>query len=133
MKTPKNRTFTFAMTESNLKAYMDNWHYASYTVSERTSGIIIMLLCVTAAAALLLPFFSTLHTGGERIFRCPVEIVVAAAFFGYIIPVSYTHLQSTNVTIVKRKFVNVKFTLDKRLLHNSEELQNALNLSLIHI
>ena len=85
MKTPKNRTFTFAMTESNLKAYMDNWHYASYTVSERTSGIIIMLLCVTAAAALLLPFFSTLHTGGERIFRCPVEIVVAAAFFGYII------------------------------------------------
>ena len=25
------------------------------------------------------------------------------------------------MTIVKRKFVNVKFTLDKRLLHNSEE------------
>ena len=85
MKTPKNRTFTFAMTESNLKAYMDNWHYTSYAVSERTSGIIIMLLCVTAAAALLLPFFSTLHTGGEKIFRCPVEIVAAAAFFGYIV------------------------------------------------
>lgn len=26
--------------------------------------------------------------------------------------------QSTNVTIVKRKYVNVKFTLDKRSLHN---------------
>ena len=25
------------------------------------------------------------------------------------------------MTIVKRKFVNVKFTLDKRLLHNSED------------
>lgn len=33
----------------------------------------------------MLPIFSTLHTGDERIFRCPVEIVVAAAFFGYIV------------------------------------------------
>ena len=85
MKTPKNRTFTFAMTKSNLKAYMDNWYYTGYAVSERTSGVILILLCVVAAAALLLPIFSTLHTGDERIFRCPVEIVVAAAFFGYIV------------------------------------------------
>lgn len=85
MKTPKNRTFTFAMTESNLKAYMDNWHYTGYTVPERTSGTILILICVVAAAALLLPVFSTLHTGDERIFRCPVEIVLAAAFFGYIV------------------------------------------------
>ena len=85
MKTPKNRTFTFAMTKSNLKAYMDNWHYTGYTVSERTSGVILIFLCVVAAAALLLPIFSTLHTGDERIFRCPVEIVAAAAFFGYIV------------------------------------------------
>lgn len=85
MKTPKNRTFTFAMTKSNLKAYMDNWHYTGYAVSERTSGVILILLCIVAAAALLLPIFSTLHTGDERIFRCPVEIVVAAAFFGYIV------------------------------------------------
>ena len=63
MKTPKNRTFTFAMTESNLKAYMDNWYYTGYTVPERTSGTILILLCVVAAAALLLPVFSTLHTG----------------------------------------------------------------------
>ena len=85
MKTPKNRTFTFAMTESNLKAYMDNWYYTGYTVPERTSGTILILICVVAAAALLLPVFSTLHTGDERIFRCPVEIVLAAAFFGYIV------------------------------------------------
>ena len=85
MRTPKNRTFTFAMTESNLKAYMDNWHYTGYMVSERTSGVILILLCVVAAAALLLPIFSTLYTGTEKIFRCPMEIVVAAAFFGYII------------------------------------------------
>lgn len=85
MNTPKNRTFTFAMTKSNLKAYMDNWYYTGYAVSERTSGVILILLCVVAAAALLLPIFSTLHTGDERIFRCPVEIVVAAAFFGYIV------------------------------------------------
>lgn len=85
MKTPKNRTFTFAMTKSNLKAYMDNWLYTGYEVSERTSGVILIFLCVVAAAALLLPIFSTLHTGDERIFRCPVEIVVAAAFFGYIV------------------------------------------------
>lgn len=84
MNTPKNRTFTFAMTKSNLKAYMDNWYYTGYAVSERTSGVILILLCVVAAA-LLLPIFSTLHTGDERIFRCPVEIVVAAAFFGYIV------------------------------------------------
>ena len=48
MKTPKNRTFTFAMTESNLKAYMDNWYYTGYTVPERTSGTILILLCVVA-------------------------------------------------------------------------------------
>ena len=85
MRTPKNRTFTFAMTESNLKAYMDNWHYTGYMVPERISGVILILLCVVAAAALLLPIFSTLHTGTEKIFRCPMEIVVAAAFFGYIV------------------------------------------------
>ena len=31
------------------------------------------------------------------------------------------YCQSTNVTIVRKKFVNVKFTLDKRSLHNREE------------
>ena len=49
----ENRTFTFAMTKSNLKAYMDNWHYTGYAVSERTSGVILILLCIVAAAALL--------------------------------------------------------------------------------
>lgn len=85
MRTPKNRTFTFAMTESNLKAYMDNWYYIGYTVPERISGVILILLCVVAAAALLLPIFSTLHTGEEKIFRCPIEIVTVAALFGYIV------------------------------------------------
>ena len=82
---PQSKTYCFAMTQDAMSAFMDTYPGIiemstdlgfGYANSNTDLLIVFMtLLAAVAIAALLLPFIKVLHTGEEKIFSAPLEIV----------------------------------------------------------
>lgn len=73
-------TFLYGMTKTQAKAYQEytgNYFYGFYYVNGMGTMSQTMILIVIGAA-LLLPFLKGLHTGTEKYFQMPVEIVGTA-------------------------------------------------------
>lgn len=85
LDTPKNRTYIFAMTEENLKAYLSNDSYRETNVPDDMVHTVMILMLIVAAAALLYPVFPSLHTGGEKIFQAFFEVAVIVFFLMLIV------------------------------------------------
>lgn len=82
---PKNRTFLYGMTESNLKYYVGSVHYAEPVFSDEIVNAALLLIILVAALALLLPRVKSFHTGEERLFCIPVEIPLVVCFVLFIL------------------------------------------------
>lgn len=77
MGTPVDCTFLYGMTKAQAKAYQEytgNYFYGFYYVNGMAGMSQIMMFIVIVAAALL-PFIKALHTGKEKYFQMPVEII----------------------------------------------------------
>ena len=97
---PKNKTYCFAMTQDAMSAFMDTYpgiiemstdHGFGYANSSTDLLIVFMtLLAAVAIAALLLPFIKVLHTGEEKIFSAPLEIVcfIGCCAFGISVSIA---------------------------------------------
>lgn len=76
LDSPKDRTYIFAMTKENLKTYLDNERYlGNYYAPDNMIYAILLLMLLIAAAAVLYPAFRSLHTGNEKIFQAPFELM----------------------------------------------------------
>ena len=75
LETPKNRTYLFAMTEENVQTYLSEWCYIGVGAPNLMNYTIMVIMAVTAVLAMLYPSFSSLHTGNEKIFQTPFEVV----------------------------------------------------------
>lgn len=73
---PEDRTFTYVMTESNLNRYLNQEAYLESEEADAVSYAAWFWIFLVTAAAIVLPFAKSFHTGEERIFRVPVEIPV---------------------------------------------------------
>ena len=97
---PKNKTYCFAMTQDAMSAFMDTYpgiiemstdYGFGYANSSTDLLIVFMtLLAAVAIAALLLPFIKVLHTGEEKIFSAPLEIVcfIGCCAFGISVSIA---------------------------------------------
>lgn len=87
---PQNRIFCFAMTQTALTSFMNacpDFLYETdmYNNSSSSSDLMVVfltLLGLVGAAAALLPLVKPLHTGNEKIFQMPFELV---AFVGCMV------------------------------------------------
>lgn len=82
---PKNRTFLYGMTESNLKRYVGNEYPTESVFSAEIVTAALFLVILVAVLALLLPKVKSFHTGEERIFRIPVEIPLIVCFVLFVL------------------------------------------------
>lgn len=81
MGTPAGCTFLYGMTKTQAKAYQEyagNNFYGFYYVNGMADMSWMMALTVIGAA-ILLPFVKVLHTGKEKYFQMPVEVIGIAA------------------------------------------------------
>ncbi len=81
LRKPKNRTYVFAMTEENLRAYMDSYGYAGYyttdsMVSYSMVSFLAIMVLVVAALAWLLPALPVWRQEDLIILRTPFEAVL---------------------------------------------------------
>lgn len=77
MEKPENRTYIYAMTEENFQTYLDNESYGTHDYAlDAMVNVISILMLLVAAAALFYPVFTSLHTGNEKIFKAPFEVVI---------------------------------------------------------
>lgn len=79
---PENRIYCFAITDTSLEALMEDYPGMIYTYNSSdasTEDLMVFFLTLSgmvAAAALLLPLIKPLHTGQEKIFQIPFELVM---------------------------------------------------------
>lgn len=87
LKTPKNRTYYLAMREENVQEYLQfmSGVSAQMFVPGWFYQWMLLLMTAVAAAAILLPFCKSFHTGEEKIFRVPIEIPLIALLAAFLI------------------------------------------------
>lgn len=81
LERPSSRTYYFALTEENLKEYVENQFYEEYQVThvpEDIGNIILVLILLAAALAWIYPMFPFMETGNEQIFKVKFEVAAAA-------------------------------------------------------
>lgn len=76
LKKPKNRTYIFAMTEENLRAYINQEGYTGYYGTGAMDNSVIIIVLVVAILAWLLPALSVWRQDELWILRAPLEVVL---------------------------------------------------------
>lgn len=79
LEKPKNRTYIFAITEENLKAYLNDWYDMDgfERISYEMENMVILIVIFIALAAFLYPCIPGLSIGKEKIFQtAPFELAV---------------------------------------------------------
>ncbi|MGN0332366.1 MAG: sensor histidine kinase, partial [Lachnospiraceae bacterium] len=84
-KTPRNRTYYFAISRDELENYVEEYMEISegHLISAAPDWMMnLLLFCMLGVAlvALVLPSFKRLCTGDEKVFLVPFEIPIAALF-----------------------------------------------------
>lgn len=77
---PKNQTFFFGMTESNLKSYVGDWYHVGLTVDHQILQLAAILVFLVAVIAFFMPRVKSFHTGEERVFQAPIELPILVCF-----------------------------------------------------
>ena len=80
LEKPKNRTFLYAMTASNLMDYIGNYEYIGYGETDFMRNVVLILTLVVAVAAWLLPALPFWYTKELWILRAPFEVVLCVFF-----------------------------------------------------
>lgn len=76
LEKPKNRTYIFAMTEDNLRSYINGYGYTGYYATGSMNNSVIIMVLVVALLAWLLPVLPVWRQEDLRILRVPLEVVV---------------------------------------------------------
>lgn len=80
LEKPKNRTFLYAMTASNLMDYIGNYEYMGYGETDFMRNVVLILTLVVAVAAWLLPALPFWYPKEFWILRAPFEVVLCVFF-----------------------------------------------------
>lgn len=75
LQKPKNRTYVFAMTEDNLRSYINGYGYTGYYATGSMNNSVIVMVLVVALLAWLLPALPVWRQEDMRILRVPMEAV----------------------------------------------------------
>ncbi len=77
---PVNRTYVYAMTGENMYKYVNDYVYLEmgHETIDSISKTIWLFLFIVIIGACIYPVIKTLHTGDEKVFLLPVELVGAA-------------------------------------------------------
>lgn len=76
LEKPRNRTYIFAMTEDNLRSYINGYGYTGYYATGLMNNSVIIMVLVVALLAWLLPVLPVWRQEDLRILRVPLEAVV---------------------------------------------------------
>lgn len=80
LEKPKNRTFLYAMTASNLMDYIGNYEYVGYGETDFMRNVVLILTLVVAVSAWLLPALPFWYPKELWILRAPFEVVLCVFF-----------------------------------------------------
>ncbi len=76
LEKPKDRTYLYAMTASNLLDYIDNYEYMGYGETDFMRNVVLILVLVVAVAAWLLPALPFWYPKEFWILKAPFEVVL---------------------------------------------------------
>lgn len=80
LEKPKDRTYLYAMTASNLMDYIANYGYIGYGATDSMRNIVLILILVVAVLAWLLPALPFWYPKEFWILRTPFEAVLCVFF-----------------------------------------------------
>lgn len=81
LEKPKNRTYLYGMTESNLQEYIGLYAYTGFTRVDFMRNVILVMVLVVMVLAWLLPVLPFWYRKELLITRTPFEIVLCVFFF----------------------------------------------------
>ena len=76
LESPVNRTYYYAMTEENVKKYVNEQYYMGFEIPDYAIHDLLILMLLAAVAAWIYPLIPSWNTGQEKIFTAPFEVVV---------------------------------------------------------